>query len=102
MDGSVVAGPSISDLVEASDASADHELSAKLDATVGAMALMRARAESIEAYDQMIGEGNTKGNAVVQAAIDGLIDQTRSIERAVAAVPRIHRTLRDRRQGGSP
>jgi putative iron-regulated protein len=32
----------------------------------------------------MIGEGNAEGNAVVQTAIDGLIDQTRSIERAVA------------------
>ena len=34
----------------------------------------------------MIGEGNAAGNAMVQAAIDGLIDQTRSIERAVAAL----------------
>ena len=32
----------------------------------------------------MIGEGNAEGNAVVQAAIDGLIAQTRGIERAVA------------------
>lgn len=39
-----------------------------------------------EAYDQMIGEGNAKGNALVQAGIDGLIDQTRSIERAVATL----------------
>ena len=50
------------------------------------MAVMRARADSVEAYDQMIGEGNAEGNAVVQAAIDGLIDQTRSIERAVAVL----------------
>jgi len=50
------------------------------------MSVMRARAETIEAYDQMIGEGNSAGNAVVQAAIDGLVDQTRSIERAVAAL----------------
>ena len=34
----------------------------------------------------MIGEGNKDGNAVVQAAIDGLIDQTRSIERAVSSL----------------
>ncbi len=32
----------------------------------------------------MIGEGNTEGNAVVQGAIDGLIAQTRGIERVVA------------------
>ena len=44
-----------------------------LDATVGAMAALRSRAESIEAYDQMIGEGNSSGNATVQAAIDALV-----------------------------
>jgi putative iron-regulated protein len=86
IDGSVVTGPSVAELVAAADPALDKEIRAKLDATVAAMAAMRARAESIEAYDQMIGEGNAEGNAVVQAAIDGLIDQTRSIERAVAAL----------------
>lgn len=86
LDGSIVSGPSVSELVAAADPALDAEIRGKLDATVAAMAAMRARAESVEAYDQMIGEGNTEGNAVVQAAIDGLIDQTRSIERAVAAL----------------
>ncbi|GAB5510460.1 MAG: imelysin family protein [Hyphomicrobiales bacterium] len=83
IDGSIVSGPSISDLVAASDPALDDEVMTKLNATVTAMAIMRARAESIEAYDQMIGEGNAQGNATVQAAIDGLIDQTRSVERVV-------------------
>lgn len=86
IDGSVVSGRSIAELVAAADPALDTEIRVKLDATVAAMAAMRARAESIEAYDQMIGEGNAEGNAVVQAAIDGLIDQTRSIERAVAVL----------------
>jgi len=34
----------------------------------------------------MIAEGNTEGNAVVQAAIDRLVDQTRSFERVVTAL----------------
>ncbi len=34
----------------------------------------------------MIGEGNTEGNAIVQAAIDGLVKQTKSIERAITAL----------------
>lgn len=84
IDGSIVSGPSISDLVAASDPALDDEVMTTLNATVTAMAIMRARAESIEAYDQMIGEGNAQGNATVQAAIDGLIDQTRSVERVVA------------------
>ena len=35
-------------------------------------AVMVRRAETVESYDQMIGEGNKAGNATVQAAIDGL------------------------------
>ena len=48
------------------------------------MEAMAERGKSVEAYDQMIAEGNDEGNAVVQAAIDGLIAQTRGVERAVA------------------
>lgn len=55
----------------------------KLDATLAAFKAMKARAEGGEAYDQMIGEGNEEGNAVVQAAVDALVDQTTSIERVV-------------------
>ncbi|MCZ4279259.1 peptidase [Kiloniella laminariae] len=86
IDGTTVNGPSVSDLVKAGDAAVDAELVTKLEATVSAMAAMKTRAETVEAYDQMIGAGNTVGNAIVQAAIDGLIDQTRSIERAVATL----------------
>ena len=83
LDGSVVSGPSLYDLLVSKDASIAGDLSDKLNATVTAMATMRSRAESIEAYDQMIATGNAEGNAVVQAAIDGLMTQTRSIERAI-------------------
>lgn len=85
-DGSVVSGASLSNLVAKTDPALDREIRGKLDVTVAAMAKLRSRAESIEAYDQMIGEGNVEGNAVVQTAIDALIDQTRSIERAVVAL----------------
>jgi putative iron-regulated protein len=86
VDGSVVAGPAVADYIAERDAALAAEIGAKLDATVTAMAIMKARGETVEAYDVMIGEGNVDGNAVVQAAIDGLIDQTRSIERAFAVL----------------
>jgi putative iron-regulated protein len=38
------------------------------------------------AYDQMIGAGNTEGNALVQSAIDSLVAQTRGIEGLVTAM----------------
>ncbi len=86
IDGSSVAGPSLSDLVKETDPALDTELTGKLDATVAKMEAIAARAEAGEAYDQQIGEGNAEGNATVQAAIDALVDQTKSIERVVAAL----------------
>lgn len=85
-DGKTVSGASLSDLVKARDAKLDAEMRAKLDATVAAMQAMRDRADKVETYDQMIASGNAEGNAVVQAAIDSLIDQTRSLERVIAAL----------------
>lgn len=84
VDGSVVEGPSISELIASKDAAVDTELKAQLADTVARMEVMKTRGDTVEKYDQMIAEGNTEGNAVVQAAIDGLITQTRGIERAVA------------------
>jgi putative iron-regulated protein len=84
VDGSVVEGPSLSDVIAARDAALDTEIKGLLNDTVTKMEIMAERAEGGEAYDQQIGEGNAEGNAVVQAAIDGLIAQTRGIERAVA------------------
>jgi putative iron-regulated protein len=86
VDGSKVEGPSISALVKEADPAVDAELVGKLNTTVGKMEAIEARAEGGEAYDQQIGEGNADGNATVQAAIDALVDQTKSIERAVAAL----------------
>lgn len=86
VDGSTLSGPSLMDLVKSKDAGVASELEADLAATVDAMQIMAKRAEAGEAYDQMIGEGNTEGNAIVQAAIDGLVKQTKSIERAITAL----------------
>jgi len=84
LDGSMVEGASLSALVAAQDPALDTELRGLLDATVTQFRAMRARADTVEAYDQMIGEGNTEGNAVVRAGIDALIAQTRGIERVVS------------------
>jgi putative iron-regulated protein len=86
VDGSTLRGPSLSDLVKVHDAALDREMRAKLDATLAAMQALKQRAETVETYDQMIAQGNKKGNAVVQAVIDGLVAQTRTIERVIAAL----------------
>jgi putative iron-regulated protein len=85
-DGTVLSGPSIAALVAEKDAAIADELQSDLGSTLAAMEKMAERARTTEAYDQMIASGNEEGNAVVQGAIDGLIKQTRSIERAIAAL----------------
>ena len=86
IDGSMVQGPSVSDLVAAASADADAALRARLDATMATMGEIVMAADAGEAYDWQIGEGNAAGNARVQAAIDALTAQTSAIEGAVAAL----------------
>jgi putative iron-regulated protein len=85
-DGSVVKGPSPSDLVRAKSAEADDRTKAALDATMKRMGAIVQRAAAGEAYDQMIGEGNAEGNAIVDAAIQALIAQSKEFERDIAAL----------------
>jgi putative iron-regulated protein len=86
VDGTKLIGPSLHDLVAAKDKKLDREMQAKLKKTLAAMHAMAKRGDTVEKYDQMIGEGNMEGNAVVQAAIDGLVDQTKSVQRVIAAL----------------
>ncbi|MFO7325886.1 MAG: imelysin family protein [Pseudomonadota bacterium] len=85
-DGRVLQGPSLSDLVKARDAALDAEVRARLDGSLAALDRIRQRAAAGESYDQLIAAGNEAGNALVQAAIDALVAQTRSIERVVQAL----------------
>jgi putative iron-regulated protein len=86
VDGTVVEGAAMADLVAARDPALAEEVGTRLDETLGAASALVARAEAGEAYDQMIGEGNIEGNAAVQAVIDGLIAQTRSFERVITTL----------------
>ncbi|WP_126978314.1 imelysin family protein [Frigidibacter oleivorans] len=85
-DGSTVSGPSVSELVAEADPAVDAELKAKLDHTVAALQALVDAAEGGMAYDMMLAPGNAEGEALITAAVDGLVDQTSSIERAVTAL----------------
>ncbi|MEL6913195.1 MAG: imelysin family protein [Pseudomonadota bacterium] len=86
-DGTVTQVASLADLAAVADAGLDTQITEKLAATMAAMQVMKDRADGgIESYDQMIGFGNSEGNAVVQAAIDALVDQTRTLEGLVAVL----------------
>ena len=85
-DGSVVEGPSLSTLVAATDPGLDAEMRAKLDTTMAALGAIRTAAEGGFSYDMMLEQGNAEGEALIMAGVNGLIDQTRSIERIVTAL----------------
>ncbi|MEL6296976.1 MAG: imelysin family protein [Pseudomonadota bacterium] len=85
-DGSIVSGPSVSDLVMAKSAETDGRVRTALQKSMQAFTALKTRAETVEAYDQMLGEGNSEGNAVVQRAIDVLIAQTKEFERAITSL----------------
>ncbi len=85
-DGRIVKGPSVSDLVKARSPETDAAVRKAIEATVEKMGALKARADKGERYDQMIGQGNAEGNAVVQAAIDALVAQAKEFERAMAVL----------------
>ncbi|MCA0203117.1 MAG: peptidase [Proteobacteria bacterium] len=86
LDGSVVSGPGLAALVEAADPALDSALQGGLDASVAALRAMVDTAEGGMAYDMMLAPGNAEGEAVIMAAVDALVAQTRDIERAITAL----------------
>ena len=86
VDGTVVEGPSLGDLVADAEPSLNEEIMSRLAATAAAMDVMVETAETEMAYDQMLGEGNEAGNAILQDVIDGLVSQTETFEQAVVAL----------------
>ncbi len=86
LDGSEVKGPSLSDLVKAKNPDVDAKVRAALDTMMARMAELKKRAETVEAYDQMLGEDNAEGNAVIQSVVDALAAQAKTFEEAIAAL----------------
>ena len=87
IDGSVVKGASLSALVAAASPEADKAVKEAMADAEAKLRKVKDTADSGKmAYDQMIGDGNAEGNRMVQDAIDGLIAQTRAVEKAVDAL----------------
>ncbi|MCA0940593.1 peptidase [Yangia mangrovi] len=87
VDGSTVEGPSLSDLVAETSPELDEEMKTKLDATMSALGAIKTAAEEEDfAYDQMLEAGNERGEELIMGGVNGLIDQTRTIERIVTTL----------------
>ena len=86
INGQFISGPSLADLVAETDRATDERMKQALDATMEKMQALVDSAESGQAYDQMIADGNSAGNAKVLAAVDALLAQTRMIEQVVGTL----------------
>ena len=86
VDGTKVEGPSLSALVAETNADLDAEMKAKLQATMDALGALKAAADNGFAYDQMLARGSEEGEVLIMGGVNGLVDQTKSIERVVSAL----------------
>jgi putative iron-regulated protein len=84
-DGSVLQGPSLSELVAAAEPAVDTQLTKELDASVAALQAMKDAGDAGRTFDTLIAPGNADGEAIIMAAVDALVTQTASIDRAVTA-----------------
>ena len=83
VNGALISGASLSDLVVATDPALDTEMRLKLANTMLALGRIKSTAEAGFSYDQMLEQGNTAGEALVMGGVNGLVSQTQSIERVV-------------------
>ena len=82
IDGAVVSGPSLRDLLAAKDLAHAQDVSGKLDTAMAAFSDLRARGETIEHYDQMITGQSADGKQTIETAIAALIELANGFERS--------------------
>jgi len=85
LDGSVVEGPSLQDLLSQQNAELADTLHEQLEATMARLDAIKEAAEaesSPMAFDMMIAPGNERGSELINEAILTLVAQTGSIEQA--------------------
>ncbi|MBS4012067.1 MAG: peptidase [Roseovarius sp.] len=85
-DGTSVSGPSLSGLVAKIAPALDVEMRVRLADAVLSLGRIKTSAEAGFAYDEMLERGNAGGEALIMGGVEGLIAQTRSIERVIAAL----------------
>lgn len=86
-DGSVVEGASLAAYAKEKAGEASGKVEEAMKNATDKLGAIKDRADKgIEAYDQMIAEGNTEGNRVVEEGVNALVAQARAIEGLVSAL----------------
>jgi putative iron-regulated protein len=81
VDGTVISGPSLQNIVAEKDPVLAKALDAELNTTLASTQALRDAAAAGMSYDMMLQVGNAKGEAMITAVVDNLVAQSRSVER---------------------
>jgi putative iron-regulated protein len=84
--GETLSGPSLEGLVMSIDPALHAEMSARLETTQLAMQALVDQGEAGKPYDVLIASGNTEGEALINAAVNALMEETRTIEKIINAL----------------
>ncbi len=74
------------ELVATADPAVDSQLKSELDASVAALQALKDAGDGGKAYDTLLAAGNAEGEALIMGAVNALVTQTASVDRAVTAL----------------
>jgi len=87
VNGELLTGPSLLSLIETKNSATATEITNTINSSLSAAQKLvdSAEKEGI-AYDQLLAEGNTSGNAKIIQLVNALLEQTKAIEAGVASL----------------
>jgi putative iron-regulated protein len=83
IDGSLVSGASLEDLLELESPAVAAEMRARLESTELAMNDLLAEARHGNTFDVLIASNNQAGEAIISNIVDALMEETRTIENII-------------------
>jgi putative iron-regulated protein len=83
IDGSVVEGASLEQLLHAEFPALHAEMNARVEETELAMTALVEAGEAGNTYDVLIASGNSEGEAIINRIVTALMEETRSIEKII-------------------
>ncbi|HPE26419.1 MAG: peptidase [Rhodobacteraceae bacterium] len=85
-DGTEISGPSLKDALAEADGALAQTLADEIGQSLAAADALRTLASEGKSYDMLLQVGNAEGETAINAVVDALVTQSRSIERASTAL----------------
>ena len=79
--GDIIKGFSLAELVNSFDKNLAESIETSVRNAIAALAMLKARVDTTEAYDQMLGDENKAGNLMIQTSVNALVEQAHAFEK---------------------